>query len=916
MFALFVLAALVPLALSDWLSSTAVNTVARQLHLQSQEQQTRQVSRQVLERLLTARSLLRALPFAPPAPGGRPPGLGRTFRALLLLTPQGQTEWASPGAAELLQVWQTATPSTPPVQPTVDPAEGATPVLLRTRIEPGQPSRILLAAMQGGHPIWLAELDPTFLWTPIHDAAEGGVWRVSDASGHSLYPDRENSPRGEQTSIPGESSLAFRLFLGGDFGAPDWIFTQQIPPPKVRWLGWPLPLWLGLVAVATLLFIALLAQRQIRRTLAPLERLTASTRSLASGNVNARVPVERNDEFGVLAGAFNDMAARLGAQFQALEGLAAIDRDILAGASVDSLAQRVLEQLDMLYPQAEAVVIWQQDEGIVRRATLWHDGKSGRVVFDAHDIVCDALTNAQGPILQLDQVLSASMLQRRRTDTQDMSCLSSLMATTTDWLALFPLHQADAVRALILLGFADRPVQTTLRAAAELRDRLAVAFAAQDRERALVHQATHDSLTGLINRHGLHEHLDALLAPERPAPALALLYIDLDHFKDVNDSRGHAAGDALLRLASERLRACVQTEVLVARQGGDEFTLVLPEADAAKALTVADIVIRAMSEPFQLPGGNAQVGASVGIALCPQHARSRDELLRCADIALYAAKAEGRGRAQLFSTALDTEARALAALLADMRAALSRGEFVAYYQPRVNAADGTASSAEALIRWQHPQRGLLYPDAFIGLAETSGLIVPMGRWMLQTACQTLADWQRNGLGLKRVSVNVSPAQLAPGDLVEQVCAALALSGLAPEALEIEITESLLVDDNQHTFDQITALRAMGVTVALDDFGTGYSSMAALRKLPIDVMKIDRSFVTDLETDASALPSVRAIVALAQAAHLHLVAEGVETPAQAQMLRELGCHELQGYLYSRPVPVTEFVRLPCLPPSSA
>ena len=379
----------------------------------------------------------------------------------------------------------------------------------------------------------------------------------------------------------------------------------------------------------------------------------------------------------------------------------------------------------------------------------------------------------------------------------------------------------------------------------------------------------------------------------------------------MNDNRGHAAGDTLLRLASERLRARVQADALVARQGGDEFTIVLPQADAATAQAVADTVIRAMSEPFHLRGGDVQVGASIGIALCPQHAAERDELLRCADIALYAAKAYGRGRAQLFNPALDTEARALATLLSDLRQAVARGEFVAFYQPRVRASDGVVSSAETLIRWQHPQRGLLFPDAFISVAESAGLIAPIGRWILDAACQQLADWRRSGIDLPRLSVNVSPVQLSSGTLIAEVRAALERHALPPGALELEITESLLVDDNQAAFAQLATLRDMGVTIALDDFGTGYSSMAALRKLPIDVMKIDRSFVTDLETDASALPSVRAIVALAQAAQLHLVAEGVETEMQASMLRELGCHELQGYLYSRPVTPAQFVQLPGL-----
>ncbi|MGA8009169.1 MAG: EAL domain-containing protein [Thiomonas sp.] len=912
LFALFVLAALLPLAVSDWLSSTAVNQVAHQLNVHSQERATRQVSRQVLDRLFTAKTLLHALPLTVPQHGASPPGSGRVFAALLLRTEDGKPAWASANAANLWADWQIALPASPPVHPIGEGTSArTTQVLLRVLPDrAGQrPARVLLGAVLNEQLRWIAELNPDFLWSPVRDAMDGGFWQVLDADGVHLYTaGTAQGPLGATSQAMarnGGSTFRTQLFLGGEFGAPDWIFSQYAPPAGVHWLGWPLAGWLGLVAMATLLLIALIAQRQIRRTLVPLEQLTAGTRSLAAGNISTRVAVRRNDEFGALAGAFNDMATKIGAQFHALEGLAAMDRDILAGASVDRVARRVLDQLDSLYPEAGAVVVWQQSDSVFRRAILWHGSKTGTPVFDVRDVACNVTAHEQWSQLRHDQDRAS------QADGTTDGCLRSLMPPAADWVSLFPLRQGEAVRALIAIGLTAKPAAGQLQAAAELRDRLAVAFAAQDRERALVYQATHDSLTGLINRHGLNEKIDALLAPGHAVPTLALLYVDLDNFKDVNDSHGHAAGDALLRQASERLRTRVQADALVARQGGDEFTIVLPQADAATAQTVAETVIRAMSEPFHLSGGDFQVGASVGIALCPQHARQRDELLRCADIALYAAKAYGRGRAQLFNPALDSEARAVAALLADLRQALAREELIAYYQPRVRTSDGVISSAEALIRWQHPQRGLLTPDVFIPVAESSGLIAPIGHWMINAACQQMAAWRRDGVDVARVSVNVSPVQLVSGELVGQVRTALERSSIPPSTLELEITESLLVDDNQNAFAQLATLRDTGVAIALDDFGTGYSSMAALRKLPIDVMKIDRSFVIDLETDTSALPSVRAIVALAQAAQLHLVAEGVETEVQASMLRELGCHELQGYLYSRPVAPAQFLRLPGL-----
>ena len=916
LFAVFVLAALLPLAASDWLSSTAVNDMARQLYRQNQERTTRQVSRQVFDRLLTAKELLRALPAAPPRPGAPPPGLGRIFSALSLMAGQGQPVWTSSTGATLAQRWQTATPRVPPIQPTVDSGVDAAVVLLRTQVEANASSRVYLATLPQGRVGWIAEVNPDFLWGPVQDAEEtDSTWAVTNANGVPLFQVVAPAPADAPTAPA--SSFRASLFLGGEFGTPDWVFSQRAPPPRAHWLGWPLSTWLGLVAAATLLLIGLLALRQIRRTLVPLNQLTAGTHQLAAGQLSARVSIAGKDEFATLATAFNTMAARIGGQFQALQGLAAIDRDILAGASDEGMARRVLDQLQLLYPQSRSVVLWQSDETTMRCATLWPTPDAQDRLLDISDVTCPASDGQAWATLQHDQTWSLDDLSTvQQAAPGHAACLLRLIPLGITHASVFPLWRHDTLRALIVVGSMQRAERGELQGAADLRDRWAVALAAHDRERELVHQATHDSLTGLLNRQGLHQALDRLLSSRPELPSLALLYIDLDHFKEVNDSRGHATGDVLLRQVSERLWQQVGGDALIARQGGDEFTLVLPGVDAAAASAIAQRTISALALSFDLPGGSFQVGASVGIALYPQHGRDRDELMRCADIALYAAKAAGRGRVQPFTIDLDAHTREQAALLADLRRAVACQEFVAYYQPRVRAVDGAITSAEALIRWQHPQRGLLYPDAFIGAAEASGLIEPIGHLMLDAACRQVADWRRKGLDLPQVSVNVSPLQLRSGSLVGQVRDALAGNGLAPTRLELEITESLLVDDDANVRSQLAALRDMGVSIAIDDFGTGFSSMAALRRLPIDVMKIDRSFVMDLETEASALPTIRAIVALAQAAQLHLVAEGVETETQARMLRELGCHELQGYLYSRPVAAAAFEQLPGLPHTPA
>jgi EAL domain-containing protein (putative c-di-GMP-specific phosphodiesterase class I) len=305
------------------------------------------------------------------------------------------------------------------------------------------------------------------------------------------------------------------------------------------------------------------------------------------------------------------------------------------------------------------------------------------------------------------------------------------------------------------------------------------------------------------------------------------------------------------------------------------------------------------------------LGASVGIAHAPLHAHSRDELMRAADLAMYAAKGAGRGRCTEFTPRLDAELRERLQLQSELRLALARDELVLHYQPRVQPS-GAILSAEALVRWHHPARGLLPPGVFVPVAEESDLIEALGLWVLDAACAQMARWRHEGVALPRVSVNLSPRQLASGHLLQEVRSALERHGITPQQLELEVTESLLVGDATSARDQLAELRRWGVTIALDDFGTGYSSMSMLRELPIDVMKVDRAFVKDLGRDDAALAVTRAILALAGSMHLHTVAEGVETVEQAELLTGLGCVELQGYLYAKPLPAEAFARLPGLP----
>ncbi len=426
-------------------------------------------------------------------------------------------------------------------------------------------------------------------------------------------------------------------------------------------------------------------------------------------------------------------------------------------------------------------------------------------------------------------------------------------------------------------------------------------------EARITHMAHHDSMTGLANRVLLRERLEQALARmlERDS-RLAVLYVDLDSFKDVNDALGHPVGDVLLRLAAERLRGCVRESDTVARLGGDEFAIIqdsIAEPDD-EASALARRIVERIGEPFHVEGQDVVVSASVGIAVAPRDGSDPDSLLKFADMALYAAKTDGRRTHRFFEPDMNSRLHARRKLETDLRAAFARDEFELYYQPAIDIASGRIVAFEALLRWNHPQRGVVAPGEFIAVAESIGLIVPLGEWVLRRACAEAAKWPDH----VSVAVNLSPSQFNNGGLVHTVMMALAASGLPARRLELEITETVLLQENENNPATLHRLRDLGVRIALDDFGTGYSSLSYLRVFPFDRIKIDGSFVKELPHNAECVSIVRAVVDLARGLNMATTAEGVETQEQLDHLRADGCSEAQGYLFSRPVPAREIRRL--------
>ncbi len=432
-----------------------------------------------------------------------------------------------------------------------------------------------------------------------------------------------------------------------------------------------------------------------------------------------------------------------------------------------------------------------------------------------------------------------------------------------------------------------------------------------DRKRAeelISYQAYHDILTDLPNRILFKDRLGlALIQAKRKASELAVMFIDLDRFKLVNDTLGHVKGDELLQQAALRLKECLRRGDTLARQGGDEFTIVLPELrDRKDACMVADKFLECLHRPFDLDGHEVHISASIGIAVYPHDGETIDELLRHADIAMYQVKAVGKNGHSFYHASMQDLSTQKIELERSLRHALDDDELEMYYQPQVDVVTGRIIGVEGLMRWNHPQRGLLAAGTFLPFAEENGLMLPISDWMIGALCRDMIQWNAVTAQPVKLSLNLSPQYLDRGDFFEKMRAALARHGIAPGLIEVEITENICIRNPQHAIDQLHKLCQLGVSVAIDDFGTGYSSLSYLHRFPIHAIKIDQSFVKEIHDEHSHYPVILAIISIARGLGMNLIAEGVETEAQARYLEANGCTTMQGYLYYRPIPLAEFI----------
>jgi diguanylate cyclase (GGDEF)-like protein len=686
------------------------------------------------------------------------------------------------------------------------------------------------------------------------------------------------------------------IFLRGRYGADSW--TVVAAQPEAHALA-PIQA-VERIALPTLLLglllAALLGLVQVRRTLGPLKELADATARVAIQDFSVRVAVERDDEFGQLARAFNAMSVRLGRQFTALATHAEVDAVILAGVALPRLADIVLRRLAEL-ARAEHRLLLLAEPGLPGHYRLFSPGSAG-----------------EGEPVVLSQDEAWALLGRPRGWQ-----FSARESSRPEWLAhlavpvfVLPISFGRELGGAIVLGYGNDRAQAgeEISILVKLGDRVAVALASANRDLELHRRAHYDALTRLPNRLlGLEELARAIAAAARHKRPLAVLFVDLDGFSDVNDSLGHESGDQLLAQTAERLRRCVRKSDMVARLGGDEFVIVLTElAQSADAAVAAHHVIATLSEAYVLGGASAFISASVGIALYPDNGDSAEDLLRHADLAMYSAKQEGRGQVSFFEPAMNEEVRRRVEAERELRRALDEGQFELYYQPQQALTTGRIVGAEALVRWNHPRRGLVLPGHFIAYAESSGLIEALGHWVLRTACAQFVAWQAAGLPLEHMSVNVSPRQFRRLDLAVTVAEILQVQKMPASGLHLEITESALLSDDPTAGANLAKLHELGVALEIDDFGTGYSSLARLQRLPVAGVKLDRAFIVPIESDVGAQAVVRAAIDMAHALGKYVVAEGVETPGQSALLGSMGCDLFQGFYLSAALPQTQFASL--------
>ena len=691
--------------------------------------------------------------------------------------------------------------------------------------------------------------------------------------------------------------------IGNMFASPDLIivhaqpksialsaidyFTKVYPP----------------VILLTVLIVAFLSTKLIAKYLSPLSALKKATERIADGEFDYQVEVDSKDEFEALADSFNEMTRRLRSQFEIQSTMAEIDRQILSVLNADEIVETALNRLPgILFSDLISIAKFDAENRLLvavhtRHEDQHYDLEEQSIAITDEDLA--ELQQSQGSVLEIN-------------DNRLLPVYLKILNLAGNWFYLvIPVVVNGQVAASISFAYQQpKVIGNELKSIARsFGDRIAVALSNAAWEEKLFQQAHFDGLTGLPNRLVLNERLQQEIArADRDSKQLAVFFLDLDRFKNVNDSLGHSAGDELLVKVAKHLSNSIRTTDLVVRMSGDEFVVLITDIDNPDLINmIANKVLKAVDTTSIVAGQSVKSTASMGIAMYPADAITPEDLLKYADSAMYYAKNDGRANFRFYSADMTEKALENIKLEHDLREAISKGEIVVYYQPKFDS-DKNIIGAEALIRWKHSELGMISPAKFIPIAEQSMLIVEIGRWVLEQTCELIKSFTNLGIEPVPISVNISGVEFDRPDIVPNVAEILKRTRVNPDFIELELTENVAIGNREACIERMHQLKALGLRLAMDDFGTGFSSLSYLQDLPLDVLKIDQHFIRELDTGINSQAIVRAILALGDGLHMQVIAEGVETESQLTFLQDHQCKFFQGFLFSRPIPAAELVKL--------
>lgn len=668
----------------------------------------------------------------------------------------------------------------------------------------------------------------------------------------------------------GHMDIAQPIMLDGEWVGT--LYLQASLAEAADEVVWRNSAW-GASLIAILVgtyFLAARLQRLVSRPI--LDLATTAQEVTREGNYSLRAACCGDDEIGRLIGDFNEMLSRIQTRDQKLEEL------LHAQTEQRGFLQSIIDAV----PDPILVV------GMDRQLLLTNQAAGRLVAGGDRGTEVGERPEINNPLQEISRRREPVMLEQRITGADGQPQVVEISAA--------PLHDKGGSLSGIVEAIRD------------ITERRRMESLLRENEQRLDHLAHHDALTDLPNRLLFQDRFEhAIHKARRGGTSVALLFLDLDRFKNINDTFGHEVGDELLKAVARRLNGCVRSIDTVARLGGDEFAVILEEIrDESAPSAVARKIIRALGDAFRIGEHELYIGTSIGISIYPTDGDSVETLIKNADSAMYHAKEEGRGGFQYFTLTLNVRAQRRLTIEICLRKALERGELTLHYQPQVDLKQGRVAGAEALLRWNSPELGALSPAEFIPVAEESGLIVPIGEWVLESACRQALEWERSGLPPLYIAVNLSARQFRHKDLVGSVARILAETGLAPSRLDLELTESILLGDSSTALDILSKFRDLGVNLSIDDFGTGYSSLSYLNRFPLDHLKVAQEFVRAIPDDNNSKAIARAIVVLAKNLGLKVIVEGVETVAQLRFFAAMGCEYVQGYLFSKPLPAEQFV----------